>query len=315
MSKGFKWDATLDDKVNFYVDEYNMVLARPRSYAINSDGGAGDSIGRTFTTYVTYGDERLLEGIKSCWEKVERKGWLRRLLFGKYYYQGYRHPASDRDHGLSRDHLLYTILAYKHAGYSDEYMKEFVKHLRYKISDTHNFRLNLWLWVRVISGMKFYTPFYYVAEYIALLASLFVNIVTEKFAKFGPESHQDDFIKMSNKDKTKRMNRLNSFFYPVYAMIQAAYQIRLLKDSIFKRGLVNILLKMTPKYNYAIQLLLGQYVSKDDVYSYKPMTSWRWSVILNKYRNDRDIGFQTKNIEYNVLDVDYIRKLYSIQYP
>jgi hypothetical protein len=308
---GLKWDATLEDSVNFYVDDHNMMLARSPDWAKVKDGGAGDSIGRTFLAYLTYEDDRFLEGIKNCWDKTERKGWLRRLLFGKYYYQGYRHPVSDRDHGLSRDHTLYTILAYKHAGYSDEYMKEFVKHLRYKISDTHRFSINLWLWVRVVAGMKIYTPLYYIAEYFALFFALLGNVITEKFAKFGEESHQDDFIKMQNDDKTKRTKILTSFYYPVYAVHQAAYQNRLLKDSFLKRGLQKLLLKMTPRYNYAIQLLLDQEVSGEDVYSYKSMAGWRWTAILNTYRNNRDIYIYTKNIDYNVLDVDYIQKLYE----
>ena len=131
---------------HYFVDQENkMMLNKNFSYDKEGDEGRGDAIGRTFKAYFCYGDPRFLEGIEDCWVKVNRKYWFARLLFGKWYWQGYRYPTHDQPVGLSRDHLLNTILAFIYAGYSETFVKEFVKHLRWRISKDARFTIDLWL--------------------------------------------------------------------------------------------------------------------------------------------------------------------------
>jgi hypothetical protein len=316
-SKEFCWDA--NDTYHFVDQKNNMMLRRSLSVDPKTVECKDDAIDRTFQAYFTYGDERFLEGIWSCWTIVERKGWLRRLLFGKYYYQGYRHPTYARgedqqDTGISRDQIIYTILALKYAGYSDEAIKEFVTHLRWRISNNAHFTLTLWSWARIMAGIKPYTALYYPIQWLVLMRNLIWNKMLYRCSGFGKESHQADFIKIPNSMKPKNMRRMADLFYPVYSLHTVAWKIKMLPDSWYKRSLQKIALKICPTHNYVIQLLLDAPVKPqpEDIKGYQPMTDSRWTGILNTWINDRDLCILTdpRMIRCNVLDVDYLKRLY-----
>lgn len=309
----FKWDA---EGTQWFADQDNkMMLQKNHNWNPDGENGKGDAIGRSFIAYYTYGDERFLEGIENCWERVERKGWLKRLLFGKYYYQGKRYPVPYKGQiGLSRDHLTYTILAYKYAGYSEEFIKDFVRHLRWRISDFARFTPDLWLWTRAIANIKPYKSIYFPIQWITLKITAWWNRMLYKWTGFGEESHQDDFIKVQNNFKPKGVRRWAKMFYPIYALQIQAWQIRLLDDCKWKKRLQKVALELCPKYNYAIQLLLESPnpPSEEDVLGYKSMKGGRWGGILNTWINDRDmkINKEPELLTYNVMDVDYVRKLF-----
>ena len=314
---GFNWECTTSA---YFVDQENsMMLGQNRPWDPDGNNGKGDSIGRTFLAYFCYPDARFMDGIENCWERVERKGWLRRLLFGKYYYQGYRYPKPYKGEvGLSRDHLTYTLLAFKYAGYSEEFLKDFVKHLRFRISDFSLFTIDLWLWTRVIANIKPYAALYYPIQWLSLSMSSLLNRYMYWRSGFGEESSQEDFVLIENGFKPKSMVRMASMFYPIYALHQQAWQIKLLPESKWKKRLQKVALSICPKHNYVIQLLLDSpnRPSEEYIKSYKMMTGFRWSGILNSWLNDRDMRIieDRQLLEYNVLDVDYLKKLYySIQ--
>ena len=311
---GFKWDA---EGTQWFVDQvYKMMLTQNPSWKPDGENGKGDSIGRSFIAYFCYGDPRFLEGIEDCWEKVERKGWLRRLLFGKYYYQGYRYPHRyPGEVGLSRDHTAYTILAFKYAGYSDEFIKDFVKHLRYKISDFARFTPEMWLWARATANIKPYTTLYLATSYVVTKLSGWWNSRLYKYTGFGEESHQDDFLKVQNSFKPSRVHKVLKLFYPIYALHIHAWQLKVLKDSKLKRKVQLAALDICPKHNYVVQLLLDSPnpPTEEQVYGYKSMKGGRWTGILNTWVNDRDLSINKNKEElaYNVQDVDYVRKLHK----
>jgi len=308
------WKAT---DTQWFVDQENkMMLVQNSSWNPNGDNGKGDAIGRSFMAYFTYGDERFLEGIENCWEKVERKGWLKRLLFGKYYYQGYRYPKRfDNEVGLSRDHTSYTIIAYKYAGYSNEYIKEFVKHLRFRISKFAMFTPEMWLWARAMTGSKFYEKLFLLTTIPVNMLNRWWNKFIYKIVPFEEECHQDEFMVVQNDLKPPRVRKWAKRLYPYYALHISAWQLYLLPDSKLKRKAQKICLDITPKHNYVIQMLLGykDMVNPDDVFEFKPMKGGRWTGILNPWINDRSIHIITdpKLIESNVMVVDYVRKLYN----
>lgn len=310
----FNWEAT---ETEYFVDQiYNMMLIQNPGWKPEGENGKGDAIGRNFIAFFTYGDPRFLEGIEDCWEKVERKGWLKRLLFGKYYYQGYRYPHRfPGEVGLSRDHTIYTLLAFKYAGYSDEFIKDFVKHLRYKISDFALFTPESWLWIHTLYGSKFYTwLFLTITTGVSWLSGTW-NKLIYKLAPFEEESSQNDFIKVQNSMKPKRIQRYAKMLYPIYALHIHAWHLYLLPDSKLKRKAQKVALRICPKHNYVIQMLLGfkDMVDSEKVYDFKSMTGFRWSGVLESWINDRDINIITdpKRLEWNQQDVDYLRKLYS----
>jgi len=303
----FNWEAT---ETQWYVDQENKMM---RVKDLNPD----DSIFEAFRAYFLYGDERFLEGIESCWVKVERRGWLKRFLFGKYYNQGYRYPTH-YDDNFSRDHLAYTLIAFKYAGYSEEFIKDFVKHLRFRISKRFLFTIDLWCWAYAIANIKPYTLLYPPIQWLVLAVSSKWNKLIYRHIGFGEESHQDDFVKIQNSMKPSGMIKLAKKLYPIYALHIVSWQIKLLKNSKWKKRLQKIALTLCPKHNYPIQMLLQSPnpPSREDVESYRSMEGGRWTGILNPWINDRDINFivDPKRLQWNVQDVDYVRKLYSTIY-
>lgn len=311
----FNWEAT---GTQWFVDQiYKMMLTQNPSWKPDGENGKGDSIGRSFLAYFCYGDERFLEGILDCWEKVERKGWLRRLLFGKYYYQGYRYPHRyPGEVGLSRDHTSYTIIALKYAGYSDEFIKDFVTHLRWRISKFARFTPEMWLWARAVANIKPYKTLFYTVSWLVTKLSSWWNGRLYRYAGFGEESHQDDFIKVPNDFKPAQVWKVVRLMYPIYALHIAAWQIKVIDgDSKLKKALQKASLTICPKHNYVVQMLLNSpdKPSEENVMGYDSMRGGRWTGILNTWVNDRDISKikDPKLLEYNVLDVDYVRKLYN----
>ena len=307
------WEAT--ETENFVDQVYKMMLVQNPSWKPDGDNGKGDAIGRAFLAYFIYGDPRFLEGIESCWEKVERKGWLRRLLFGKYYYQGYRYPHRfPEEVGLSRDHTAYTIIAFKYAGYSDEFLKDFVTHLKWKISDFASFTPEMWLWARAVANIKPYNTLFLLVSWLVSKLTSVWNKALYKYTGFGPESSQDDFLKVPNDFKPKRVRKLAKLFYPIYALHIAAWQLKVLPESKIKRAVQKVNLELCPEHNYVIKILLGykDLVSQEQVDSYKAMRGNRWTGILNTWINDRDLYIikEPERIAYNCMDSDYLKKLY-----
>jgi len=305
------WDTS---STYFFVDKENkMMLTQNPGWNLSGNNEKGDAIGRTFTAYFCYGDERFIEGIESCWVRKERC-WFWKLLGKDYYYQGFRYPTHD-DNDLSRDHTLYAISTFKYSGYSDEALKEFVTHLRFRISKRYFFTLDSWFWVRAIYGSKFYRFLFYLMEIPTMWFTAWWNKIIYWIAPFDEESSQDEWIKIQNDMKPNRLVRLAKMLYPIYALHNMAWQIYLLPDSRLKKSLQKICLKMTPRYNYVIKMLLGDNESftKEDVWNYKAMTGDRWTGILNPWINDRDMDIITDEslIQDNNIEVDYVRNLYN----
>lgn len=313
LNPKFNWEAT---ETEWFVDQINkMMLGQNPSWKPDGENGKGDAIGRSFIAFFCYNDPRFLDGIEACWEKVERKG-IKRLLFGKYYYQGHRYPVPFKGEiGLSRDHTIYTILAFKYAGYSDEFIKDFVTHLRYKISDFAMFTPEMWLWARAVANIKPYKGLYYFVSWIVTKLTAAWNRRLYKFTGFGPESHQDDFIKVQNSFKPKRVQKMTKWFYPIYALHLLAWQLKVIDgESKWKKRVQKAALELCPEHNYVIKLLLGykNLVTQEQVDGYKSMVGGRWTGILNTWLNDRDVYIieDPKRLEWNVQDVDYLNKLY-----
>lgn len=307
----FDWES---QDSQWFVDQvHKMMLEQNPDWNPTGTNGEGDAIGRSFIAFFTYGDPRFLDGIEACWEKVERRG-IKRLLFGKYYYQGYRYPTHDFETGLSRDHLAYTVLAFKYAGYSDEFMKDFVRHLRWKISDFQKFTPSLWLWVRAAANIKPYTTLFLLQAWLISKLNAWWNKSLYKFTGFGEESHQDDFIKVLNDFKPSRVQKMTKLFYPIYALHFGAWKLKVLPESKLKKKVQKAMLPMCPKHNYVIKILLGykDLVTQEEVDGYKSMTGGRWTGILNTWLNDRglEINKNKDRLKCNVQDVDYLKKLY-----
>ena len=304
MKHNFNFDTT---ETAYYVDKkHNMMLHVNFGWDPTGDFGKGDSIGRTFEAYYTYKDERFLEGIKSCWVKV-KKG-------NGYYYQGYRYPTHD-DNDISRDHLFNTVLTLIASGYSEEQLKEFVTNVPFNISKKYNQTIDLWLWMRAVSGIwwaKLLSP---IIEISLMAFTVLWQKLLYKIGGFKEESSQDEFMASKKYEKTKWEKTVSSLLYPSYTMTQYAWRLNFMKDSLYTKIMKKMLLKIANKHNYVVRLLLDDTSkpTQEHVYSYKSMMGGRWDGILNQQINDRDFYIITdeKLISSNVLDVDLVRTIYE----
>lgn len=296
----------------YFVDpEYHMMLHMNYGWNPNGDLGKGDSIGRTFEAYYAYKDERFLDAIKNCWVKIERKKG--------YYYQGYRFPTHD-DKDMSRDHLFNTVLTLIASGCSEKELKEFITHVPWKISPKYSQTLDLWLWMRAISGIwwaKILSP---LIEIPLMSFNVLWQKILYKVAPFKKEMSQDEFCTASTYKRTKWEKTIGSMLYPSYTMTQYAWRLNYMKKSLSTKILKWLLLKIANKHNYVVRMLLDdKTVIKEEVYSYKSMMGGRWDGILNPQINDRDLHIITPEkytnyerlISSNVLDVDLVRSIFE----
>ena len=297
-----------------YIDQDNYMMLENRG----GDSGRGDAIGRNMDAYFCYNDYRFIEGIQRCWTKINKPIKLFKLIpIRKYYYQGHRYPIRyDSEKGLSRDHTINTVIAYKLAGYSNKELQEFVKHLRWRISDIHKFTLDAWLSIRAISGIKWAGFLFYLIFIPWQWLMKKWNQRIYRKAGFSDEVHQDVFKFTPNNTKSEEHNRYVKMLYPVYAQGNFAMQLFVMRDSWGKRRMQKVMHGMILKYNYWIKMLLDDpnfNPTKELIYSYKAMIGGRWSTSLNEV-NDRTLYIveDEEFVKYNALDVDRLRKLYHL---
>jgi hypothetical protein len=326
----------------YFVDHENkMMIGHNTNWNPNGDNGKGDAVERNFESYYMYGDYRFIEGIQACWVKIsgsppKRKfskwwsirklqnfsHWFKRFTPRKdYYYQGYRYPTH-YDHNMSRDHTVYTIIAYKHAGYADKQLKEFVTHIPWKISETHQFTLNMWFWARAAANIWWAKILYYPVEIITMfLTHIFQTFIFHIYG-IKEEVSQNEWINNFGQVtpfNVKMAQNWNPF--PAYALHIFAWQLTCLKDNIGKEVLLWIGRLMCPKHNYVMQILFRckDKPTEKQVYNYKSMRGGRWTAYMNEL-NDRDMyvveEYHTPKeiallLEANVLDVDYLKTVYE----
>ena len=283
-----KFDFYATDTAYFVDPKYHMMLAMNYNWQPNANNGRGDSIGRTFEAYYTYGDPRFVEAVKSCWVKVDKRRGLK-----KYYYQGYRYPTHD-ENSLSRDHVFNTILIMIASGASKEELQEFVTHIPWRISDKFSQTLDFWLWMRAASGIwwaKILSP---MIEIPIMTFTVLWQKFLYKITPFLQEMDQSSFRVVTEHNpynKTKREKFFGSMLYPSYTMTQYAWRLNYAENSLSKRILKYLLLKIANKHNYVVRMLLDDpnEVTYKEVFSYEPMMGGRWDGILNPEINDRDL--------------------------
>ncbi len=333
MNTTFNFDATT---THTYFDKENkMPLSVNANWNSNGDNGKGDAIGGARMCMIAWGEEEivvdgetmllkdwLMEGILSCWKLEKRKTWLGRLLKGKYYQQGYRYPTyangtEEQPVGMSRDHLTNTILAMCWMGWSEKEIWQFVKKLKFRVSDFQLCTIPLWFFMRSVSGRTIAKPLYKITALPFTRLTCWLQLKFEKFLGFGPHTElpQDEFKHMQNSDKPECIRKLNLLLYPVYAMHFTSMKIKFIKSKKFQEKYYKQFRKIVPTYNWAIQLLINDPngPTAEMVDSYKTMKGGRWSGVTDKWWNDRELSLWDEDdplIEYNQLDVDYLRKLY-----
>jgi hypothetical protein len=154
------------------------------------------------------------------------------------------------------------------------------------------------------------------------------NNIINLLAEFNKEQKQDDFIP----DQYGENNKLTPWQFkckgarvPMFTIYYHTWQIYALPNSIFKKILQIITWASVYRYNWVLKMLLGYWKKpkEKDINEYKPMTSNRWSTILNE-TNTWDCHiidekrYSKEEIEKllycNILDKDLLLKLYEEKY-
>ena len=301
----------------WYFDKKNNMMLTQTYHGLG-ENGKHDAIGTAWNAYYTYGEEKFLEGIKSCWKKTYRKG-ITKLLLGEYYYQGQRYPEPYPGmKPISRDHTMNTIYALVHSGISKEDLWEFVSHLPFVLGESWRMTINLkmWLWMMNLCGKKI-GWLYYPYAYLSLSKSKLNNKLIYWITGYKEEEHQDNYKRLDVAvwDTPKIIKFIAYLFYPTYALLHSASQIDSINvDNWWTRKIKKLIIEMAPKYNYVIKLLSDdKTITEQEVMSYKSMTGDRWSDMLNKWISNRYLTIITDQnvLRSNQLDRDYLIKLYQ----
>lgn len=311
-----KYDRNIKD--TYYFIERDLMLVNTPG---KPDYGKGDSIGRTLNAYFTYEDQQLIEGIKSCWRKIEYKSDVDGHI--DYYFRGQRYPEEYFfPFDFSRDHTIATFSALILA--DDPFIVELGDKIRKKLRDDnnpkHKINQSLWLWIKIISGYKkwWYKPAYYFLMFWEIIFAIIINKLTYLLGGFKGELKQENFIPVMDENKSRWKLFWKKIHFPQYAVNKLGWQLFVMEDKPIIRFLQKLSIPLIPKYNYLHKLMFNvrlKSFSKEDILSYKPMLGWRWTTTLNDL-NDRDLKIITDNnlLKCNVLDVDLLIKFWNYRH-
>lgn len=295
----------INKKTGQHIDGYGIMMGENPPWNLNGDAGMGDSIGTTLDGYLAYDYKPFVNAVKGCYvTKEDEKG---------LYVQGYRHPSlKDIEYNdLSRDHILNTLVLMK-ASNTGYFLKFLSNNLRWKISDKFSFTIDLWLWMKGITGNRFAMFAYYLIIIPMMFFAILLNKLIYLLAGIGKEVPQDEYVQADRSKFSKFKLFLIGLRYPIYTLAQMSFMMYVSPNSFGKWLLKKICLWGIDEQNFLLRLMYGGKVSREDVYAYKAMNGWRWSTYLNEL-NDRDLYVITdpKRLESNVLDVDLLRKMYE----
>jgi len=303
----------------WFVSDHHMMLAHSPWYETHMIGyGAGDSIERTYEAYMTYRWPGFIQAIESCWKKTD-KG-----------YKPQRYPVPYLGmHGMSRDHVIYSMLAFKEGVdtglISMTKFEEYVDGCPFIIGDNVGTIMTpaLWFWMQLMVGRRI-GNMYYVIELISAIKNVAWNKFLNLFSgiNYGKEVNQHEFVPIFNQDKTKWTNMLIKAYYPTYALKLAAHMVSAVHQNVLTRWTKKILMKICPEDNVLIKSLLvgadGLSLSDlDKATFYESMTCDRWSGQLNPVYNDRPIYLVSSrdgaDSTCNDFDRDYVLAMCKIK--
>jgi hypothetical protein len=286
------------DKTYWFVDQKNSMISTqciPNPW----DDGHYDGIEKALHAYICYGDERFINGIENCWKWQDKK------------FVGKRYPDFNwNEAGISRDHTIYSFVAWKLTNYSNEELHNRASHLPFQLGNESGMTMmpNLWLWLRLISGKKIGMLWYPLAMF-GKIGSLLQNKIVSILTGFKlKETNQDDFV------KADKQSKIDKWLYPTFALKLGAFQLYVLPNSFMKRVLQKLCLWNTPSENFLLKVMFSGKVTQEQIDNYKPMYGDRWSDELNPERTRGMILEIIKNEEHisaNTLDKDLLLFIYN----
>lgn len=247
----------------YYVDEYGFM--RQSSFNNWEEDGKHDALFRTSLAYMIYGEQRMLDAIKSCF--VIENGKLR----------VYRH----KDYGsetVSRDQIAAAFIALKLRGnYQD--LRHYITHLKWKLSDRFNQTLDFYFWQKSLLCNRFYANMFYIVTMLFFLFVIPWNYSIRKIV--GLKSvNQRDFKADQFFILPKWKQKLIKLMYPTFALFLLALQIKVAPLTPLKIFTKRLVLKEVEGSNYFIRNVLKHenFIDKD----YISMRGIRWNDRLDQ---------------------------------
>jgi len=292
-----------------YIDINGMVLVRNRDWNINGNHGKRDCLSRTILAYLTYNDERLLTSALNCVKPVRYNNIMTNDIT---HYQLHRYPVSKQDEdwqwNFSRDHAIILLCVLVLTGHEAD-AKRIGKNLRSRLSIRFKKLPVISIWVK---GFNKKLPILY---FIYMSPGLIYSALLNKFLRFvgniKSSKSVEDFLE--NRRKPNKFQKiLSKIIQPVYARELVAWQVYTLRKSFIKRIMQKLVMLDVEKSNYLIRALCeDKNLTDDEVNSYKPTTTYRWSMPLD-CTCDRDFHlFDEINDKSNgILEHDLLHKIY-----
>lgn len=236
-----------------------------------SDGGIGDSSGRTAFAYICFPNESFLkDAILKCVGVRDDS-----------FVQFYRYPGFGAE-TMSRDHVAAIILAlYINRDYDE---LDFILHnLPWRLSRKYRQTIDFWLWQKTLKNRK--TKFEYWS-----LSSIFLLLTFVQFCFVIPWNwlirliigvKKIDPHKYVYRQPSKWKLILYKAVYPHFALFTLAWQIKTMPGSILKWVVQKLLL--IESANIVIDAVLGgRKVNPND---YIGTTSFIWSRRIDSFDN------------------------------
>jgi hypothetical protein len=247
----------------WYIDDHGMVVIRGKSKSWR------DSIGETFDALVCYEDEELLRAIIDC------------LVFNEDgSVTAFRHPAHITD-DMSRDHVIYILLALKLFG--QDLLHQVTEGLGYQISDKHKFSIDMWYWMKSLTGSKKYRRLYYLVAIPWMIFTVVWNKILYIIGDFQPEADHATYEFTPNYLKPEIQIQLHDMIFPAYATYKLAWMLFVMPDTWAKKVMQWLTMRITGRYNHVIQYILNRKNVADDIdiSNYESMSGGRWTAMLN----------------------------------
>jgi hypothetical protein len=173
-----------DTKETYWqVDDHGMVIV------LGDNKSWMDSIGETFDALICYEEPELLEDGSVT---------------------AFRHPAHHTN-DMSRDHVIYILLALRL--FDKNNLGKVAEGLQYRISDKAKFSVDMWLWMKSLTGSKKYRRLYYSVAIPLMVVTVLWNKLLYLIGNFKPESNHATYKFTPNHEKPKIQNQLRSLIF------------------------------------------------------------------------------------------------------
>jgi len=303
-----------------YIDNYGFILDSSNTV----DEGKGDSIGTLALMYMATGKPEYAYPLLHT----------ATLTVAEETMRLYRHPTCQDHYDTSRDHTIYWVMAMSKAyrEIDDPVLKIcarlFIRLRKWAVSDKFNRTIDMWIWenivlrdaikdskelfsepARIILSSKIWNFIYY----LIMIPQMFFTMLWNYAVRVIFRLDREELYMLSQLDESfcgkKTYNKWAKLLFPAYARHIAAWQLHVLPDSVGKKILQWIYIKMDVG-NAVIRGLCGKtLLAKILDIIYNPVTGYRWSTELNNTSDRYMVHYRDNDIMPDKTVLRYVAML------